>query len=657
MTRPGEQKFTNLFQPGQIGPFRTPNRVKYGACCVSNYGTRDGWVTPRELARTKVIAETGCGIITNQGVYPDAIGEGKAYYRQIGLYDDKFIPQFETIAGYIHDGGAVAIQQILHCGRYGGIDLGYALQPSAVPQTLPHFRPPREATKEDIKRMIADHVAAGRRAIKAGFNGVEIPSFIGYLLANWNSKFTNRRTDEYGGSVENRGRFMRELIYAFKEALGDQYLVIVRLPGAELMDQWGGNTEDECLEFIKMAADCGADMISVTSGWQESPVSSIGRDVPPGHWNRLAARAKRLLPETPVAFGVRLPDPSMADACIANGEFDFWELCRPLLADPELLQKTADDRAEEIKPCIGDMLCLSRLFRDLPYQCTCNPVLGHEVEPEYHVTPSAVSKKIMVIGAGPAGMEFALTATRRGHEVTVFDGAEAIGGNLVGYANHDLANKADLFRLVGYYEIQAKRLGVQLQLQTNVEPKLLRSALPDYDVAVVAAGASVPLENVPSNSGDIPVLDAHQVARRELDIGERVVIFGGGKVGLVLGESLADRGVRVTIVEEQKRIAGDVLPTWKWRHTAWVEQLKITVLTSTRLRSLGDDGVTVENNEGEEMFLPADTVIMASPRQSNQNLFGELEYLVDEVYLIGDAMAPRGLQHAIHDGYRLGVRV
>ena len=141
MSHPGEQKLKHLFQPGQFGKFKTKNMIKYGACCVSNYNTRDGFITPRELARTRVIAGTGCGIITNQGAYPDPLGEGKSYFRQIALFDDKFIPQFEMIAGYIHEYGGVAIQQILHAGRYGGIDLGYCIQPSVVPQTLPHHQP------------------------------------------------------------------------------------------------------------------------------------------------------------------------------------------------------------------------------------------------------------------------------------------------------------------------------------------------------------------------------------------------------------------------------------------------------------------------------------------------------------------------------------
>jgi len=252
MAKPGEQKFKHLFQPGKIGKFVTRNKIKYGACCVSNYNTRDGFITDRELARTKVIAATGCGIITNQGAYPDPLGEGKSYFRQIALFDDKFLPQFETIAGYIHDAGGVAIQQILHAGRYGGIDLGYCVQPSVVPQTLPHFRPPREITKDQIRETVKQHAEAAKRAVRAGFDGTEVTSFMGYLLANFNSKFTNRRTDEYGGSIENRGRFMRELIDAIKQATPDNPLS-VRLNGAELMDRWGGNSEDECLELMQQA--------------------------------------------------------------------------------------------------------------------------------------------------------------------------------------------------------------------------------------------------------------------------------------------------------------------------------------------------------------------------------------------------------------------
>jgi 2,4-dienoyl-CoA reductase (NADPH2) len=655
-TRPGEQALPHLFQPYRWGRYTLKNRIKYGACCVSNYNEREGRITPRELARTRVISRTGCGMITNQGAYPDPLGEGKAYFRQVAIFDDRFLPEFEQIAGFIHEAGAVAIQQILHAGRYGGIDLGYCVQPSVVPQTLPHFRPPRELSRQDIRRVIKEHAEAARRAVKAGFDGTEITSFMGYLLANFCSRFTNQRTDEYGGSVENRGRFMREMIREIKEATPDHPLV-VRLNGTELMDRWGGNSDDECFELMGQAAGCGVDMISVTVGWQEAPESSIGRDIPPGHWNPLAARAKKLLPGVPITFGVRLPDPAMADACIANGEFDVWEVCRPLLSDPEMVQKVAEGRSDEVRRCVGALNCLSRLFRDLPYTCTVNPALGHEVEPEYAITPATVKKRIMVIGAGPSGMECALAARRRGHEVTVYERGDRVGGALLGYATNDLAHKEDLLDIVRYYETMARKLEIEVKLSTPVDPKLMRTLLHRFDVAVVATGARVEDEVYPPSSQPGLVVDARQVALGKVTPGKRVVVLGAGKIGLTLAEALATRGHEVTLVEREKRIAGDVMPSFKWRHSQWIQELKIPTLTSQRVKAIGEGGVAVASEKGEARFLPADTVISTGPRRPNQELFHELEWMVDEVHGCGDALVPRGLTQAIHGGYWLGVRL
>ena len=656
MNKLGDEKLSHLFQKAKWGRFALKNRVKYGACCVSGYNENDGKITPRELARTKVIASTGCGIITNQGAYPDPKGEGKAYFRQVALHDDRFLPEFEKIAGYIHDAGGIAIQQILHAGRYGGIDLGYCVQPSIVPQTLPHFRPPRELTKEQIREIINQHAEAARRAVKAGFDGTEVASFMGYLLATFNSKFTNKRTDEYGGSVENRGRFMCEMIDAIKQATAEHPLVL-RLNGAELMDRWGGNTEDECFELMELAARRGVDMISVTVGWQEAPVSSIGRDIPPGHWIYLARRAKQMLPKVPIAFGVRLPDPEMADQCIKNGDFDFWEVCRPLLADPELLHKAADGRMEENRRCVGSLNCLSRMFRDQPYNCTMNPALGHEVEPEYAITPAAVKKNIMVIGAGPAGMECAIAARKRGHAVTVFEKSDCIGGNFKSYAGIDLANSEDLLSVVRYYEVMAGKLGIEIRLNTEVNPRLMRGVLHQYDAAVVATGARIDRHLLPPCEQPGLLVDALDLAAGRVQCGHRVVVLGAGKIGLVLAESLKSRGHEVTIVEAGKHIAGDVQPSFKWRHTAWVEDLKITCLTSTMAKKLADGGLTVVNVKGEERFIAADTVVGAVARRANQELFNELDWMVDELHGCGDALVPRGLTQAIHDGYRLGVRI
>ncbi|MFO1221635.1 MAG: FAD-dependent oxidoreductase [Burkholderiaceae bacterium] len=656
--KPGETKLPHLFAPGRFGRFEVKNRVKYGACCVSNYNTRDGFVTEREIARMKVIARTGCGIITNQGAYPDPLGEGKGYFRQVALFDDKFLPQFERIAADIKAHGAMAIQQILHAGRYGGIDLGYCIQPSDVPQTLPHFRPAKVMTKDEIRACIGQHAQAAQRAIRAGFDGTEVTSFMGYLLANFNSRFTNQRSDEYGGSIVNRGRFMRELIDAIKQATPGHPLV-VRLNGAELMDKWGGNTEDECFELMQQAVDVGVDMISVTVGWQEAPESSIGRDIEPGHWNYLSERAKKLFPNTLITFGNRLPDPRMADQCLRDGVFDYWEVCRPLLADPELIHKAAEDRLDEVRRCIGSLNCLSRLFRDLPYTCTMNPALGHEVEPEYHVRPAAVKKKIMVIGAGPAGMECAITAKKRGHDVTVFDKADRIGGNLRAFAGNDLARPDDLLSVVSHYEVMARKLGIELRLNTEVHAKFMRSVLHQYDVCVVAAGARIDRGRFAHLEGADRLLDAMAVAHGRVQAnGPRIVVVGGGKIGLTLAESLRKhRGAEVTVIEADKRIAGDVKPSFKWRHASWVEELGIACLTSTRLVKVDARGATVRDAKGAERLIEADSVILAAGTTPAHDLLHEFEWMVDELHGVGDALVPRGLEQAIADGFRLGVRL
>jgi len=419
----------------------------------------------------------------------------------------------------------------------------------------------------------------------------------------------------------------------------------------------GGNSEEECLELMQQAADAGVDMISVTVGWQEAPESSIGRDIAPGHWNYLAQRAKQTCPNTPIAFGNRLPSPIMADECIARGEFDVWEVCRPLLADPEMIHKAAEGRLDEVRQCIGSLNCLSRLFRDLPYSCTMNPALGHEVEPEYAITPAAVKKKIMVIGAGPAGMEYAITAAKRGHAVTVYEKGERIGGNLYAYASRDLARPDDLMSVVRHYEVMAKKLGVEMKFNTEANAKFMRSVLHQYDVCIVASGARIDMDAYAGTEGRERLLDALDVAHGRKQAGKRVVIIGGGKIGLVLGESLRKAGAEVVIVERDKRIGGDVMPTFKWRHTTWVEELGIAVHTSSRLKRVTAEGALIVDAKGKETLLLADSVIAAGPRKANQELFAEFEWMVDELHGCGDALMPRGIDAAIHEGYRLGVRI
>ena len=648
MERPGERKFPHLFQEGRLGKFKTKNRVKYAACSISNFNTRDGFITDRELARMADVAKTGCSVITNQGAFVDS-GPAKYTSRQLGISDDKYIPGLRTVADMIHDNGAIAIQQILHVGRYGGYEIGYCLQPSPIPQTLPRFKPPREMTKEDIKQCISDHAAAARKALKAGYDGVELCGIMGYIIANFNSKFTNRRTDDYGGSIENRGRFMRELIAAVREAIGDEHPLIIRLNGAELMDEYGGNTPDECLEFMKMAANAGVDCISIAIGWQESRASSIGRDLPTAYWLYLAERAKESI-EVPIAFGPRFDDPMLADKAIAEGKIDFWEVCRPFLADPQLLHKVAEDRLEDVKPCIGGLLCLSRFFNDAPYGCTVNARVGHEAEPAYQIEPAVVKKRIMVIGAGPAGLECAVTAAQRGHKVTLYDRGHQIGGQLTMMSKE--VSGGELTKLLTYYGTRLEKLGVEVKLDTEVTQALFRKLRLDVDAVVIATGSAIDTQRYSHN-----VVTAHDVLEGKVEVGTKVVVCGGGKVGLVTAEYLAMMGKKVSIVEEAKTIGRDVISTWRWRHMASVAELEIETLVNTKIKEIGDRGLTVVHASGAETFIPADTIVAAAPRKPRQELAEALEFFCDELYIIGDASAPRWMHNAIHEGFRLGAMI
>jgi len=254
-------------------------------------------------------------------------------------------------------------------------------------------------------------------------------------------------------------------------------------------------------------------------------------------------------------------------------------------------------------------------------------------------------------------MEFAITAARRGHAVTVYEKGDRIGGHLLGYAAHDLARPDDLQSVVRHYEVMAAKLGIAMQFNTEANARFMRSVLHQYDVCVVAAGARIDMDAFAHVEGRERLIDALAVAQGRVVPGRRVVVVGGGKIGLALAESLRKNGAEVTIVERDKRIGGDVMPTFKWRHTAWVEELEIRTLTSSRLLRVAPDAAVVANAQGEEITIPADAVIAAAPRKSNQELFAEFEWMVDELHGCGDALMPRGIDAAIHEGYRLGVRI
>lgn len=646
--KPGEKKYPHIFQPGKIGKMEVKNRIKY-ASTETNFNYGDGFVADKEVAYMEAQARGGAGIVTTQGAYTDPRGEGQGYVGMMGIWDNKFIPGLKRIADVIHKHDAKAILQLMHCGRVGGINLEYTVGPSEVKQKIPRFREPVEMTKEQIEIAIQEHVQGARRCVEAGYDGVEISGIVGYLISNFISSYTNQRTDEYGGSIEGRAKFMTDIIRGIRKEVGPDYPIIIRLCADELLHDRGGNSQEESLESIKLAEKAGVDCLSVTAGWQESAVSVISRDCRMGQWLYLAKRVREALkPETRVSMAYRLFLPEFPEKAIAAGELDFWEMCRPMISDPFLPNKILEGREEEIRPCMACNLCLARLFRDAELNCMVRPSLGHESEPEwgfYGFPKTQHPKKVWVIGAGIAGMQAAGIAAEKGHKVTVTEKSNRIGGQAA-TASHGPHGDEEFFRLVNYLKNYCDKGNVTFELGKEVTAEDIKNSDADY---IIAATGAVPKSKLPGADRAVSCLD---VMDDKVKPGKRVTILGSGGVAISTALFLIERGgYEISLVHAGKKPGADVNPSYIWRYMKKLKEGSVNQVRFAKPKEITEKGVLVETQEGETM-IEADTVILADMAAVN-----DLSKAKEGVYAIGDAMIPRRGNSAIQDGYRMGMRL
>ena len=654
---PGEKKYPHVFQPGKIGKMETKNRIKY-ASTETNFNTRDGFVTDREIAYMEAQARGGAGIVTTQGAFTDENGEGKGYVGMMGIWDDKYLPGLIKINEVIHKYDAKSILQLMHCGRVGGIELDYTVGPSEVPQAIPRFREPKEMSLEDIERCIQEHIDGARRTVEAGYDGVEISGIVGYLISNFVSAYTNRRTDKYGGSVENRARFMREIVEGIRKQVGPDFPIIIRLCGEELLDDRGGNKPEESLEVIKIAEKAGIDCLSVTAGWQESAVSVITRDIPMGNWLYIAERMKKNL-KIPVAMAYRLFLPEFAENAIKSGVLDFWEMCRPMIADPDLPIKIMEDRQQDIIPCMACNLCLARLFRDQPITCLVRPWVGHEGEDDWQIHPAADKKRVIVIGSGPSGMQCAAVAAEKGHDVTVFEKDAEVGGQLLA-AEHGPAGDEEFRRLIDYLKVRCDKAGVKFVMNHSVTEKEFADPLKNPDTIVLASGSHLEKPHIPG-AEDYPFLKAHDVMFGNVKVGENVALIGGMGLGIAVAQYLLDKplrkdGHKLTMIEGAKKIGRDVNPSYIWRYKKKLKRGNVLVLTKSSIKELKDNMMLIETPDGDQS-IPVDTIIVCGPLKPNNDLVESLEFAAGEVFTVGDAVTPRRAHNAMMEGYRTGLKI
>ena len=649
---PGAKRYPHLFKPIEIGNLLVPNRIKYAAT-EENLNGLDGFITDSGVAymRERAKGVVG-GLCFMQGVYMDEARKGQGYVGQAAAWDDKFIPGLKRIADAIHEQRAVAGFQLMDCGRVGAVEVESGHGPSTVPQRLRIFKPMVEMTKAEVKEMVQQHIDAAKRGIEAGFDVMEISGIVGYLISNFISSYTNRRTDEYGGDIRGRMQAVVEVIQEVRAVCPPDMPVGIRLCLEELLDDVRGNTPEESIESYKIAEEAGVDYISCTLGWQESIYPVISRDIPMGNWVHLAKRAKEHV-NIPIQMAYRLFKPGLPNEKIDLNELDIWEMCRPMIADPLMPKKVLEGREEEIRHCVACNLCLARLFRDAPMTCYINPVCAHEANPEFSdPKPAEEEKEIMIVGAGPAGLECAYVAAQRGHAVHVYDKRDVIGGTL------NEARKApygddELWTCVEYQEVMCKKAGVEFHLGTEVTEELIEEEMPDS--VVLATGPVYPMITGAGADFD-KVVSLADVMSGKAEVGEKVVVWGNRKPGIGCALHLAKQGKKVTLVGKDKTAGFDVNPSFKWRYMIYMRQNGITAYSDCEVAEVSDDGIVVKTYDGYQWPIKCDTIVLTQ-REPNESLKKTVQSEGIEMFVIGDALIPRNLSSAVHDGYRIGIRI
>lgn len=670
--------YPHLLSPLDLGFTRLKNRVLMGSMHTGLEEEKQGFAKLAAFYAER--AKGGVGLIITGGISPNFRGNLVPFGSQLTWFWQAWKHQQVTEA--VHQHGAKICLQLLHAGRYGYHPLSVA--PSKIQSPITPFKPSALSGRQ-VKSTIADFAASARLAQKAGYDGVEIMGSEGYLINQFICQRTNQRTDEWGGSFENRCRFAIETIKQVREKCGQNFIIIYRLSMLDLVED--GNTYEEVVALAKAVQAAGATLINTGIGWHEARVPTIGTMVPRAAFRWITARIRQEV-TIPVVATNRINDPAVAEDILASGEADLICMARPFLADPDFVNKAAAGKADEINTCIAcNQACLDHVFQNKRASCLVNPRACYETELNF--TPAPVRKKIAVIGAGPAGMAFSVYASQRGHQVTLFDKEQSVGGQF-NYAKQ-IPGKEEFSETLRYFSKMLQLHAVKLELGSLQTVESLASA--GFDEIVLATGI-VPRALDLTGFNHPKVLSYLDVLRDHCAVGEKVAIIGAGGIGFDVAEYLTEtesltlqpehwlkdwgidqayqsRGAllpdQVPAVAPRKiyllqrktsKVGAGLGKTTGWIHRASLKKKGVEMMSGVQYLRVDDEGLWVEM-EGQQRCLDVDHVVVCAGQEPQRALQQGLIAAGCSVHLIGgaDVAAELDAKRAIRQGAELAAMI
>jgi len=611
--------------------------------------TPDFYVNDRYKAFYRERTEGGAGLIAIGMAFPSPLNNsprGNSISISIGIWDDSFLPGLKEVVDIIHRYGPKAICQIglqYHWQKSASAP-AEVVGPSAV--STRRGINPRELTVEEIQQIIADFGNATRRAREAGFDAVEYHGGIGYLINRFLSPVSNQRSDDYGGSLEKRMRFLLEIIGDARKKAGSDYTVFCRISAEEFME--GGNTLKESRQMAIILEQAGVDCLNVQVGWHESPRPMLQNFVAPAAFAYASETIKKSV-RIPVALGYRINDPVVADEILAAGKADLVAMARALIADPYLPRKVSEGRLDDIRPCITCGYCLDTLIANESMACAVNARVGREAE--FQIDTVSKAKKVLVIGGGPGGIEAATVAAQRGHHVVLIDDGDRLGGQLLIAAVPSY--KSDITRYTSYLTGRLESTGVEVRLGEKVGPALVAELTPE--VVILASGAAPVIPDVPL-IGNPDVATAVQVLKGEKDVGVNVIIIGSGLVGCETAEFLAKQGKKVTILEMLPKLGPDIGVTTRQFLLRRLREAGIAMHANSCAVEITAKCVSVRKDD-EVLSFAADSIVLAAGMRPNNELLEQLKGGPYELYSIGDCVEPRRIANAVAEATQVAYSI